>query len=137
VLAARGMPTLLLQDQLESLVEELVAAVPEKRAHYEALLPAATDLREMRRRHLGDAQVEEVARAFDRAAGPEWSARFPFTGEMLASAVADELEGMEAAANGIVAWLSDPARFPAAWTGAVAQALARSRAQAAAAQARP
>ena len=51
VLAGRGMPTFLLADQLEILIEELAAAIPEKRSAYEKLLPAAAELRESRRRH--------------------------------------------------------------------------------------
>ena len=60
VLAGRGMPTFLLADQLEILVEELVAAIPEKRSAYEKLLPAAAELCESRRRHLTDAQIQAI-----------------------------------------------------------------------------
>ena len=44
------MPTFLLADQLEILVDELAAAIPENRSVYERLLPAAAELREARRR---------------------------------------------------------------------------------------
>lgn len=128
VLAARGMPTLLLEDQLESLVEELVAAVPDQRADYEKLLDASAALREARRRHLSDAQVQAVADRFNQAVGGDWSARFPFTGELLASYVADERDGIDAALHGLLSWLDDKERFPAEWTAAVGQALQLARA---------
>ena len=130
VLAARGMPTLLLQVQLEILVEELAVAIPEKKADYEKLLPAAADLQASRRKHLTDEQLEALAAEFDRAVGPEWSARYPRTGALLGAAVADELEGSEGAVESLRPWLTDAARFPAAWIAAVAATLVQARRQA-------
>ena len=75
-------------DQLEILVQELAAAIPGKRSAYEKLLPAAAELRESRRRHLTDAQIEALATGFDRTVGPEWSGRLPHTGTLLGCAVA-------------------------------------------------
>ena len=130
VLAARGMPTLLLQVQLEILVDELAAAIPERKADYEKLLPAAADLRAMRCKHLSDDRLEALADEFDRAVGPEWSARYPRTGALLGAAVADELEGNEGAVESLRSWLTDAVRFPAAWIVAVAATLAQARRQA-------
>jgi len=128
VLAGRGMPTFLLADQLEILVEELAAAIPEKKSAYEKLLPAAAELRESRRRHLTDAQIQAIATGFDRAVGPEWSARFPHTGTLLGCAVADELEGSELAVESLRPWMTDATRFPAAWIVTVEATLAQARA---------
>ena len=130
VLAGRGMPTFLLEDQLEILVQELAAAIPEKRSAYEKLLPAAAELRESRRRHLTDAHIEAIATGFDRAVGPEWSARFPHTGILLGCAVADELEGSELAVESLRTWMTDAARFPAQWITAVEATLAEAGAEA-------
>jgi hypothetical protein len=130
VLAARGMPTLLLQVQLEILVEELTVAIPEKRAVYEKLLPAAADLHASRHRQLADERLEALAAAFARAVGPEWSTRYPDAGRLLGAAVADELNGSEGAVESLCAWLTDTARFPAAWIAAVAATLAQARQQA-------
>ena len=127
VLASRGMPTLMLQVQLEILVEELAAAVPEKAAGYEKLLPAAADLLATRRRHLADDRLDAVADEFDRAVGPEWSARLPGTGRLLGSAVADELEGCEGAVESLRPWMTDTGRFPAEWIAAVEATLAQAR----------
>ncbi len=130
VLAGRGMPTLLLQVQLEILVEELVAAIPEKRAGYEKLLPAAAALHATRCSHLADASVDAIAVEFDRAVGREWSARLPHTGALLCAAVADELDGNENAVDSLRPWLTDSARFPAEWIAAVEASLAQARRQA-------
>lgn len=130
VLAGRGMPTLLLQVQLEILVQELTTAIPERKNDYEKLLPAASALHTSRRTHLTDEQVEKLADEFDRAAAPEWSTRLPHTGVLLCAAVADELEGNENAVESLRAWLSDATRFSAAWIAAVQTTLAKARQQA-------
>jgi Heme oxygenase len=130
VLAGRGRPTFLLADQLEILVEELAAAIPENRSAYKRLLPAAAELRESRRRHLTDAQIRAIDTGFDRAVGPEWSARFPHTGTLLGCAVADELEGSELAVESLRQWMTDATRFPAGWIAAVESTLAQARVQA-------
>ncbi len=131
VLAARGMPTLLLQVQLEILVEELAAAIPERRADYEKLLPAAAALHAARSRFLTDAQAQDLAAAFDLAVGPEWRARFPQTGSLLSAAVADECGGCEKAVESVRTWMTDVRQFPAAWIDAVEGTLAQARQQAA------
>ena len=130
VLAGRGMPTILLEVQLEILVAELAVAFPAKKSEYERLLPAAAELHEIRRRHLADEQVHAIASEFDRAVGLEWSARFPHTGTLLACAVADELAGSERAVPTLHSWLTDTTRFPAEWIAAVETALAQARQQA-------
>jgi heme oxygenase len=130
VLAGRGMPTFLLQDQLEILVAELAAAHPAKKSEYEKLLLGAAELREARRRHLADDQLQQFAAGFDQAVGPEWSAQFPRTGDLLVSAVTDELEGCEGAVESLRSWMTDAIRFPAEWIAAVKATLAQARQQA-------
>jgi heme oxygenase len=131
VLAGRGMPTMLLQDQLEVLVHELTAVVPARRSLYEKLLPPAAELLAARRQYLPDERVAELSAAFDRAVGPAWAARLPRTGTLLACAVADECEGSPLAVTSLQSWLSDPTRFPTAWIDAVAATVAAARAHAA------
>ncbi|MEI6632311.1 MAG: biliverdin-producing heme oxygenase [Chlamydiota bacterium] len=130
ILAGRGMPTFLLQVQLEILAEELAAAIPEKKSEYKKLSQAAAELGETRRTHLADDQLQAFAAGFDHAVGPEWSARFPQTGALLICAVADELEGSEGAVESLRPWMTDPARFPDKWIAAVAATLAQARTQA-------
>jgi hypothetical protein len=109
---ARYADLLLADDQLEVLVEELAAAIPENRSACERLLPAAAELRESRRRHLTDAQVRAIDTGFDRAVGTEWSARLPHTGTLLGCAVADQSEGSELAVESLRQWMTDATRSP-------------------------
>lgn len=134
VLAGRGMPTLLLQDQLEILVDELVAAVPENKSGYDKLLLGAADLYTTRNRYVSDAQLQTLDDAFDQAVGVHLRAGLPGTGRLLGCAVADELAGSPAAVTSLQAWLGDATRFPSIWIAAVADALAQARQQASAAQ---
>lgn len=127
ILAARGMPTLLLQEQLEILVAELAAAIPEKRSEYAKLLPAAAELGESRRRHVPDELMHSLATEFDRSVGSEWSARLRHTGRLLAAAVADELGGNAGAIESLQTWMTSPDRFPTEWIAAVESTLAAAR----------
>jgi len=129
VLASRGMPTLLLQVQLEILAEELAAVDPEKKSEYIKLSESASELSNTRRRHLTDAQIQAIAADFDHAVGIEWSTRFPHTGELLASAVTDESEGNEGAVESLRSWMIDARRFPAEWIAAVEKTLAQIQVQ--------
>ncbi len=130
VLAARGMPTCLLQVQLELLVEALAAAVPEKKTEYEKLLAGAAALQATRRKHLSDEQLRGLDAAFDQAVGPQWSARLPGIGSLMGCAVADELEGSVQAVSSLRGWLCQAERFPETWTRAVDSVLAQARGQA-------
>lgn len=131
VLAGRGMPTLLLQVQLEILVDALSASLPEKRADYMNLLPAAEDLRATRALYLSDEAVNRLAEAFDDAVGPDLSQQLPGTGQLLCAALADELAGSEKAVHSLHVWMADAARFPARWVSAVDDCLAQARQHAA------
>ena len=127
VLSSRGMPTLLLQTQLEILDEELTAVIPEKNAEYRKLSEVAAELRASRCAHFADEQLDTFAAEFDRAVGPEWSARFPHTGALLVSAVADELNGIDGAVESLRPWMTDAAHFSAEWIAAVETTLAQAR----------
>jgi len=129
VLATRGMPTLLLQIQLEILVEELASAIPEKKTSYEKLLEAAADLCESRRRYFDDERMQTLASGFDQAVGPEWSEKFRHTGVLLVCAVADELGGISGTVGNLRQWMTDPERFPAEWITAVEKTLSEAQKQ--------
>ncbi|MCX6875225.1 MAG: biliverdin-producing heme oxygenase [Verrucomicrobia bacterium] len=127
VLAGRGMPTLLLQVQLELLVQELSTAIPAKQSDYEKLSPAAVALHDSRRKHLADDQLHALTAGFDHAVGPEWSGKFPHTGALLAAGVADELAGNAGAVETLRSWMTDATRFPATWIAAVQTSLAQAQ----------
>lgn len=128
LLASRGMPSLLLQVQLEMLADALSAAVPERRAGCERLLAAAEALRAGRCRHLSDEQAQDIARRFDQTVGRTFAAACPHTALLLCAAVADACEGMPRAVESLHGWLVDPARFSAPWIAAVDAALAEAHA---------
>lgn len=125
VLAARGMPTVILQSTLQMLVEELSRSVPERRSEYAKLIGASTDLVTSRRKHLTDGQMQALSDDFERAVGAAASAELPQVGHLIGCAVADEMEGFEGATASLLAWLADPERFPAAWVDAVESTLKR------------
>lgn len=128
LLATRGMPRILLQRHLELLYEELILRVPEKQDRYAKLLAAADRLAEARRARIGDADLERIDEAFERAAGPDWRARLPGSGMILTGAVADEHAGLEGTLASVREWFGDPARFPSRWIEAVEQCIAEAEA---------
>ena len=127
VLSARGMPQWMLERHLEFLHEALVRAVPERRESYDKLLAAAGMLRERRHWKLGEDDARALAAAFDARVGPEWSARLPHMGALLAAAVADERNGVARAVASIEEWATDASRFPAEWIAAVHATIAQAR----------
>lgn len=127
VLAGRGMPSVLLEEHLEMVSDELTAAIPAGKAGYEKLRAAAAELRAARRRRLNDDHLSALATEFDRRAGPEWSTRLPQIGLLLGCAVCDEAEGSPLAVKSLHSWLTDPSRFPPNWITAVDATIARAR----------
>jgi len=130
VLAGRGMPTLLLQVQLEILVAQLAGAIPGKKSEYDKLLLASAELQGARRRHLTDAQADALTAAFHQSVGPGWSKQFPHAGALLVCAVADEMAGAHGAVDNLRHWMTDANRFPTEWIAAVEKTLVQARAQA-------
>ena len=130
VLAARGIPSLVLQAQLELLVEEMAVALPERAPGYQRLLHAAQQLAQVRDAQLTPGHRATLVRAFERAVGPQRSAVCPDAAELLLAALADELGGLPGASQEIYRWMTDRARFPAAWIAALEETLAAAREQA-------
>lgn len=130
VLAARGMPQLLLETHLEMLHEELAAARPGDAARYGRLLECAAALRETRLAAMPQEELEALAAGFEaRVWGMTGAVRE--MGIVLAAAVADERAGVANAVASVEAWACDPAHFPAAWADEVRRTLAEGRAAAA------
>jgi heme oxygenase len=137
LLAARGMPTLLLQDQLERLADELAVAVPEESAAAARLRGAALELAQARRQRLTDAELVALGDAFRSRLGDQADTFGPELGELLACAVADELNGCPGAVDSISRWLTAPGRFAVDGSAAVIEAVDRARAAARGGAARP
>jgi hypothetical protein len=126
LLAARGMPRLLLEDHLRILHDELVAAVPERTREYASLLQAADALRAEREATMPDAQLRNLERGFRELLGTSTDDDLR-AGALIAAAVADERAGAPRAVTSLIEWLADPARFAAEWLAAVDQTLRRAR----------
>jgi hypothetical protein len=126
LLAARGMPRLLLEDHLRILHEELVAAVPERVAEYASLLQAAESLRVEREASMPEPLLVALETGFrDLLEGvTEDDLR---AGALIGAAVADEQAGVPRAVDGLLEWLTDAARFPAPWLAAVEKTLGHAR----------
>lgn len=117
VLASRGMPSVLLEAHLRLQHEELrsFAAVDAQRA--DCLAAGAESLRKSRTRHLSDAALRSLETAFRQAVGA--TPPVPDAPTLVASAVADELEGLDRAVPSLLEWLGDETRFGSSWSQAV------------------
>lgn len=104
VLAARGLPTLILERHLVFLDAEFGSPV---------FAPAVEDFRSRRRGALADADFARL--------DAKWKERLADHGasELLLAALADEASGFAGAWESARAWFADPARFPSAWLQSV------------------
>ena len=122
VLSSRGMPTLLLEEHLRILHEEL-----ERASEYRLLKSCADDLHARRRRIVSDRSLERLSARFLDTAPEPWRSRVPEMGRLLAAAVADERNGIERAVISIEEWACDSERFPKGWIEAVRTTIAAAR----------
>jgi len=120
VLARRGMPSLLLERQLELLAEELPAG--EVSAASEFFVTAAEHLRETRRGALPDDRAARLASTFESATGFGSAATRREAARLLLAALADETSGFPGAAEAVATWYRGP-RFPDEWRKAVGDLL--------------
>ena len=108
LLAARGMPRLLLEEHLRVLHEELVAAVPERALEYASLLAAANGLRVEREAFVPASVLRTFETGFhdllQRPTEDDLGADV-----LIAAAVADERAGVPRAVASLLEWLADPA----------------------------
>jgi hypothetical protein len=130
VLAARGMPRWLLEQHLQTLHDELVSVIPEKRREYTSLAYQADRLRHLRLQQIDEPTFQALAAEFDAAVGPDWSARMGGIGYLLVAAVADERAGINRAVTSLESVLSDPQQFPQPWIDAVHKAIGKARSHA-------
>jgi hypothetical protein len=129
VLAARGMPRLLLERHLDILHDTLVRSLPERAADYRPLQQAARALEAERTALLSDTQFEQLVREFKPEEPVSAAQPIPASeaGTLLVAAVLDERRGIPNAVDSIARWLSDPARFSRAWIQALEHTLTQAR----------
>ena len=126
VLSSRGIPRLLLERHLELLHRELLRSTRDE-DRCRPLLGAAHFLRALRQEQIAEADAGALAADFDARADPDWLRRLPQMGAILVAAVGDEGAGIARAVASVEEWAAEPARFPPAWTAAVARTLADAR----------
>jgi hypothetical protein len=127
VLAARGMPSWTLQVHLELLYEALLPAVPARGGDHQRLLAAARRLAEKRQALIPDASITSLERALEPALDPDPAKRLPETAWLLASALADERDGLKNAEASLLPWLQDRARFSGPFVDGVQETLRQLR----------
>jgi len=130
VLATRGMPTLMLEQTLRILYEELVRVVPENGKNYEKLLQSADILAAARENALPEMITGKLVDEFDRTAGADLVKTFQNAGKLMVAAVADEKNGTLGAVAALKNWLMDPARFPDQWIAAANRIIQKARQEA-------
>lgn len=118
VLAARGMPRLILEEHLRATVEALEEVLPEHHEGWTRLRAATDALTASRRTHLPDALLAARARALDAFVGAP-DAGPPDAAELLAAAVADERAKLANAVSSLLDWLAAPGRFSTRWREAL------------------
>jgi heme oxygenase len=125
VLAARGMPTILLEQTLRLLFEELAAAAPENKGAYAKLVDAAEALCEARARVISEETARALSSDFELALKADPAAGLQHIAGLLVAAVADEKNGMKGAVSALKESLTDPGRFPKKWISAVNETIRR------------
>jgi hypothetical protein len=128
VLASRGMPRWLMVRHLRTLYEELCVSAPERTDKYRALLGAADRLAATLASAIPEHVADRLGLEFDARADTEWRTRLPRMGRILVAAVADEHLGMDNVVANVLAWATEPERFPASWVDSVHATIAAARA---------
>lgn len=124
LLAARGMPSWLMELHLLLLHEALRQRLPGQGLRFAKLRRAATRLRQQRCARMAQADFDAIADRFDAQAGPELAN----AGRLIVAAVCDERGGRDQAVPSLMKWLADPGRFTPRWCAEAARALAAARA---------
>ena len=132
LLAARGMPRLLLERHLEVLHAQLAADLPANRGDYQILQRAAHALAQERHARLANARFEQLCGELESACCLQSSATPPIpareAGVLLVAAVVDEACGVPQAVESLCRWLTDSTRASQGFCTAVDHVLRTARA---------
>jgi hypothetical protein len=129
VLAARGMPRVLLQRHLEILAEELEASAAENKDRCERLLRVADHMARSRRSLLTREKALGLVRSFEEQAGSEQNGLAREIGKLVVEAAVDEADGLTNAVHSLVEWAAAPDRFSGRWIEAVDTLVAQARSE--------
>lgn len=107
VLAAREMPSLMLESALYCLTEELMAAIPENKALYQKLFNSAEKLKANRLKNIEENVFKDLAEEFNEKLEPDMREAYGNIGYLLVNAVIDEKNGIPGSLKGLQQWLVD------------------------------
>ncbi|HTU64441.1 MAG TPA: hypothetical protein VMF52_00710 [Steroidobacteraceae bacterium] len=127
LLAARGMPHLLLERHLGFLHEALLERLQGQAKRYARLPECAAFLRERRVAILAESRFESLARDFESATLGASGGIANF-GAVLVAAVIDDRAGIPGVVESVTTWATDVTRFDERWCAAVGATLAAARA---------
>jgi heme oxygenase len=127
VLAARGMPTIMMEQTLRFLAEELRVAVPENGPAYEKLDIAAAHLQKARENRISPSTFEALADEFEQSVGDRLAEIYRNTGQLLVSAVVDDANGLDGTIEALCQWLTDTERFSAEWIRALRETVGKAK----------
>jgi heme oxygenase len=127
VLAARGMPRILLEQHLDKLSQTLARSLPERASSYGVLAACAARLRQERIDAMPEARADLLTSGFVRSRDPEHDIDPSEAATLLVAAVADERCHVPGAVAAIEGFLLDPARFSAEWVAAGRRLLTAAR----------
>lgn len=119
VLAARGMPRIVLESFLFDLVESLREAIPEEAEAWTRLSTACARLSVERTSRLSDEAAALLVAPLEAVRTQGNALPTSDTPLLLGAALADERAGLQRAVPSLVAWIADPSRFDAGWCRAV------------------
>ena len=105
VLATRGMPSVMMESNLNFLAHELKSAVPEKSDFYKKLELASEALKSSRMSLIDSSKTQKLTEEFGKQAEVAADKRFKNMGLLLVSAVVDEKSGMPGTLSALRDWL--------------------------------
>lgn len=123
LLAARGMPQMLLERHFTHLHAELIERRPAHAERYARLVQCSAALAELRRNAMPEESFTRLAGEFEMATAT-YRDRVPNMGTVLLAAVVDDRCGLEGVAANVGTWASDPGVFGEEWRTAVSATLA-------------
>ncbi|WP_161569218.1 biliverdin-producing heme oxygenase [Candidatus Oscillochloris fontis] len=127
LMARRGMPQWFMECHLILMTEDLTQARPYNQERYLKLSETARVLAEERRASINDANLVALDNAFYARVGQEWRTVMPNCGGLIASAVADDRNGVPHALEAFMSWMTDSTRFPEVWINAAHETIEMAR----------
>ena len=132
LLAARGLPRLLMEDHLSLLHEELSAANPHGKLRYRKLKTASERLARERFGQINPARWQALrvwyaSRTGELSTVGAFNSHLPEMTDLILSAVADQQAGLPTGTASLVPWLLRDGRLPPEWVTATEELIARAK----------